>query len=145
MKTLARKRSNLFRMAGLNLFVPVMILLFPLSITINAGAGESVSYEGTIKGAACTHYKLDCSDNDTHITIENDFVLVMPGDMHYFMPNLNRALKARYANKAVRVSGDMDKMNHYIWVETLELKKGNKYQPIWSRQEQQELYKGGGG
>jgi uncharacterized protein YjbK len=61
------------------------------------------------------------------------------------MPNLDRALKARYANKAVRVSGDVDKKNHYIWVDKLELKKRNTYQPIWSLEEQQELYKGGGG
>jgi hypothetical protein len=39
----------------------------------------------------------------------------------------------------------VDKKNHHIWVDTLELKKGNTYQPIWSWKEQQELYKGGGG
>jgi hypothetical protein len=61
------------------------------------------------------------------------------------MPNLSRALKARYANKTIRVSGDMDPKNHYIWVDTVELKKRNTYQSIWTLKEQQELYPGGGG
>jgi hypothetical protein len=33
----------------------------------------------------------------------------------------------------------------YIRVDTLKLKKKNKYQPIKSWKEQQELYEGGGG
>ena len=145
MKTLYLKQSSLNPMAYLTFFTLAMALVLTLPARSQAAAGERVTFEGTLRGANCTHYKQDCYDDDAHIAIENDFVLVLRDDLHYFLPNLNRALKARYANKAVRVSGDLDEKNHYIWVDILELKKGNIYQPIWSWKEQQEMYKGGGG
>jgi hypothetical protein len=131
-------------MASLNFFRLVLISFFLLTVSIKVNAGDPATFKGTIRGAACTHYKQDCLDDDPHIAIENDFVLVQ-GDVHYFMPNLSRALKARYANKAVRISGNVDRKNHYIWVDKVEIEKGNKYQPVWNWKEQQELYKGGGG
>jgi hypothetical protein len=145
MKTLVRKRSNLFPVASLTFYIPALALFFALTAPLGVAAGERITFEGTLRGASCTHYKLDCPDDDAHIALENDFVLVLPDGIHYFMPNLSRALKARYTNKAVRVSGDVDRKNHYIWVDTVELKKRNTYQSVWSRKEQQELYKGGGG
>jgi hypothetical protein len=145
MKTLYLKQSNWHPMVCLNFLTLAMALALILSAPLQAVSGERDTFEGTLRGASCTHYKQDCYDDDAHIAIENDFVLVLADDLHYFMPNLSRALKARYANKVVRVSGDVDKKNHSIWVDTLELKKGNEYQPVWSWKEQQELYKGGGG
>jgi hypothetical protein len=145
MKTLVRKRPNLFPMASFTFFILVLAFFFALTDPLGVAAGERVTFEGTLRGANCTHYKLDCLDDESHIAIENDFILILPDDTHYFMPNLSRALKARYANKAVRVRGEVNIKNHYIWVDILELKKRNTYQPIWSWKEQQELYKGGGG
>jgi hypothetical protein len=132
-------------MASFTFFILALAIFFSLTAPLKAAAGERVTFEGTLRGASCTHYKLDCADDDAHIAIENDFVLVLSDDMHYFMPNLSRALKARYANKTIRVSGDVDQKNHYIWVDTVELKKRNTYQSIWTWKEQQELYQGGGG
>jgi hypothetical protein len=61
----------------------------------------------------------------------------------FFLPNLNRAIKARYVTKSVRIQGK--KEGHGIWVDRLDVKKNAKYQNVWSWKEQQEMYKSGGG
>ena len=123
--------------------IPALIFLFLLIIPATVIAGERVSYEGTLQGASCVHFKKKCPEDDAHIAIEHDFVLLLPNGKHYFLPNLNRAIKARYVAKPVRISGDLQ--DHSIWVDRLDVKKGNKYTSVWSWKEQQELYKGGGG
>ena len=60
-------------------------------------AGERVQLVGTIKGAGCTHYQVECFNDDNHIALEDDFVLVMPNGEYYFMPNVYRSVKARHA------------------------------------------------
>jgi hypothetical protein len=37
------------------------------------------------------------------------------------------------------------KNEHSIWVDQLEIKADEKYKTVWSRKQQQELYKGDGG
>ena len=123
--------------------IPALIFLFLLIIPATVIAGERVSYEGTLQGASCVHFKKKCPEDDAHIAIEHDFVLLLPNGKHYFLPNLNRAIKARYVAKPVQISGDLQ--DHSIWVDRLDVKKGNKYTSVWSWKEQQELYKGGGG
>jgi hypothetical protein len=70
-------------------------------------AGEKVELEGIIQGAKCTHYEVECFNDDNHIALEPDFVLVIPSGEYYFMPNLNRSVKARHAYKNVRVHGEL--------------------------------------
>lgn len=124
-------------------FISAVIFIFSLLLPATVIAGDRVSYEGTLQGASCVHFKKKCPEDDAHIAIEHDFVLLLPNGKHYFLPNLNRAIKARYVAKPVQISGDLE--NHEIWVDRLDVKKGNKYISVWSWEEQQELYKGGGG
>jgi hypothetical protein len=71
-------------------------------------AAERVTYEGTLKGASCVHYKKKCPEDDAHIALEHDFVQLLPDGHKYFLPNLNRAIKARYVAKDVRISGEAE-------------------------------------
>ena len=82
-------------------------------------------------------------EDDAHIALEHDFVLLLPNGNHYFLPNLNRAIKARYVAKPVRISGKIE--DHEIWVDRLAVKKGAKYDTVWSWERQQELYQENGG
>ena len=124
-------------------FIPVVIFIVSLIIPATIFAGQRVSYEGTLQGASCVHYQKKCPEDDAHIAIEHDFVLLLPNGKHYFLSNLNRAIKARYVAKPVQISGDLQ--DHSIWVDRLDVKKGTKYTNVWSWEKQQELYKGGGG
>jgi hypothetical protein len=120
-----------------------LVLIAAAFAAYPASAGQSVSLEGSLKGASCVHFKMDCPDDEAHIAMEHDFVLFLPDGKHYFLPNLSRATKARFANQPVRVSGELEE--HSIWVDTLEVKKDGKLTTVWSWKQQLEKYKGGGG
>jgi len=97
-------------------------------------------FEGIIQGANCVHNKTGCpeSPSDAHIAAEHDFVLLLPDGDHYFLLNLDRAIKAKYITMPVRVVGKIQ--GHGIWVHTLEVKKSDKYKQVWSFEEQQRIY-----
>jgi hypothetical protein len=126
-----------FKLAFLISLIAVAIAAYP------ALAGQPATKEGVLKGASCVHYKQDCPDDEAHIAMEHDFVLLLADGKHYFLPNLSRTTKARYVNRDVRVSGDLEE--HSIWVDKLEVKTDGKLKTVWSWQQQQEKYKGGGG
>jgi hypothetical protein len=94
-------------------------------------AGEKVQLEGTIKGAKCTHYQVECYNDDNHIALEPDFVLVTVQGEYYFMPNLNRGVKARHAYKKVLIHGELKRQE--LWVDKLvDLdEKGSRSKTTW--------------
>ena len=62
-------------------FTVIWLAIFFLAMALSAtqvSAAEKVQLEGTIRGARCTHYKVKCYNDDNHIALEPDFVLVMP-------------------------------------------------------------------
>ena len=95
----------------------VLILIFVGMGATRAGAGELVQLVGTIKGAGCTHFRVECINDDNHIALEDDFVLVMPDGEYYFMPNLYFSIKARHAYRTVRVLGE--RRGQEVWVDRL--------------------------
>jgi hypothetical protein len=143
MKIYIREHLGRFHVASFYFFIPAMILLLSLTATLSVAAGERVTFEGTVRGANCTHYNLECPDDEMHIAMENDFVLVVADGKHYFLPNLSRMIKARHANREVRISGERE--DHEIWVETFEVKIGQSYKRVWSWEEQKKLYESAGG
>lgn len=141
------KRSTLkslfeFRRFKYLLTLTAIVFVY-LTAAMPVSANELVTLEGTLRGANCTHYKLKCLEDEAHIAMEQDFVLSLPDGRHFFLPNLSRITKARYAGKVVRIRGE--KEVHSIWVNTLEVKKGSAYKQIWSWKEQQQSYRGSGG
>jgi hypothetical protein len=143
MKTISNHQLNPNIIGGHLFQISMLILIFSLIIPASIRAEERVSYEGTLQGASCVHYKAKCPEDEAHIAIEHDFVLLLPSGEHHFLPNLNRAIKARHVGKPIRISGTIE--DHYIWVDRLVVKMGTTYTNAWSWKKQQELYKGGGG
>ena len=137
MKTTRSYPSNWYMIYAIYYLIPALILIFTLAVSASLAAEEHVSYEGTLQGASCVHFKKKCPEDDAHIAIEHDFVLLLPNGDHYFLPNLNRAIKARYVGRPVRIKGTME--HHEIWVERLDVKKGDAYAGVWSWEKQQEL------
>lgn len=78
---------------------------------------ERVQLEGIIKGAGCTHFKVECKNDDNHIALEEDFVLVMPNGDYYFMPNVYYSVKVRHAYRLVRIHGQRRRQE--VWVDKL--------------------------
>ncbi len=103
-------------------------------------AAEKVKLEGEIRGAKCTHYQVECYNDDNHIALEPDFVLVMPDGEYYFMPNIGRAVKARHAYKKVRVHGEL--RNQELWVDRLVdvEPKGRRSKSTWDWSDQDEFW-----
>jgi hypothetical protein len=143
MKKILKKGLDLRANVGYAFFVPALIIILLLISPAAIVAENRVTYEGTFQGASCVHYKKKCPEDDAHIALEHDFLLLLPNGNHYFLPNLNRAIKARYVAKSVRISGTVE--DHEIWVDSLAVKKDSEYSTVWTWEKQQELYKGGGG
>ena len=124
MKRITKSRFTVIRLA-------IFFFTMALSATL-VSAGEKVELEGIIQGAKCTHYQVECFNDDNHIALEPDFVLVIPSGEYYFMPNLNRSVKARHAYKNVRVHGELRRQE--LWVDKLvdiDKKKGGRAKTTW--------------
>lgn len=120
-----------------------LLMVFFLGHSGPARAAEQVTLEGKIEGAACVHFNKVCPADEAHLAMENDFVLLMNDGSHYFLPNLSRLTKARYATETVRVTGE--KKDHEIWVEKLAVEEAGKFRSVWTWKEQQEQFRLGGG
>ena len=125
MKRITKCRSTVIWLA-------IFFFTMALSATL-VSAGEKVELEGIIQGAKCTHYQVDCFNDDNHIALEPDFVLVIPSGEYYFMPNLNRSVKARHAYKNVRVHGELRRQE--LWVDRMvdidKKKGGGRAKTTW--------------
>ena len=116
-------------------FTVIWLAIFFLTMALSAtlvSAGEKVELEGVIQGAKCTHYQVECFNDDNHIALEPDFVLVIPSGEYYFLPNLNRSVKARHAYKNVRVHGEL--RTQELWVDRMvdiDKKKGSRSKTTW--------------
>ena len=116
-------------------FTVIWFAIFFLTMALSAtlvSAGEKVELEGIIQGAKCTHYQVECFNDDNHIALEPDFVLVIPSGEYYFMPNLYFSVKARHAYRNVRVHGERRRQE--LWVDKLvdlDGKKGARSKTTW--------------
>ncbi len=122
------------------IWLAVFFLIVVLAAT-QVSAGEKVQLEGKIQGAKCTHYQVECYNDDNHIALEPDFVLVMPNGEYYFMPNLNRSVKSRHAYKNVRIHGELTRQE--LWVDKmvdLDQKKGSRAKTTWDWSAQDEFW-----
>ena len=119
------------------LFIALFLTVLPAN---QVSAAEKVQLEGTIRGAKCTHYKVKCYNDDNHIALEPDFVLVMPNGEYYFMPNLPRDVKTRHAYEKVRIHGELQKQE--LWVDKMvDLdESGSKAKTTWDWTDRLEIW-----
>lgn len=106
-----------------------------LPLVANAG-----TVTGEVQGASCivSGYRCPVDKADPYISLERDFVVLTSGGEFYFMPNLDRAMKARYVGMQVRVTGDV--RGQSIDVDKVEVKRGFTYKTVWSKEMQRELW-----
>jgi hypothetical protein len=116
-------------------------IVFIVSVMLIAPAAaiaktHATTFKGTIEGALCVLEGKRCppDDLDAHLLIENNFVLLASDGKYYYMPNLSRNVKARYAGKDVRITGKAK--GESIIVNKLEVKEGGKYKLIWTQEKQ---------
>jgi len=118
----------------------IFFLIMALSAT-QVSAGEKVKLEGTIAGASCTHYKVECLNDDNHIALEPDFVFVLPDGKYYFLPNVDRIVKARHAYKKIRLVGVLT--GQELWVDKLvdlDKQRGAKARGTWDWADRDEFW-----
>ena len=115
------------------------------SLTLAAMLGSSVAFaavssvSGKINGHGCAHHGESCpiSRLDPHLALESDFVLQKADGDYYFMTNLPRSAKLRYALKDVTVTGEIDDRHRNIRVKEFQVDG----KTVWSQKMQDEEYK----
>ncbi len=117
----------------------ILILAVAMALIVPTAASAKTdvkTFEGTIEGALCAIEGEVCPPEDlgVHLVTEVNFVLRASADKYYYLPNLSRIIKARYAGKKVRVIGKAK--GESIIVEKLEVKEGDNYKLVWSREMQ---------
>lgn len=100
----------------------LIVLLMPLAANADTIEGKLPGLHCASEGRACPTNKLD-----PHLAIEVEFVVQQPGGTYYFIPNLDRAIKARYVLDDVRVSGDLNTQYKTVRADKLEIRKGYTY------------------
>lgn len=99
------------------------------------GTAFSATVEGRIQGLQCVVSGILCpvDDQDPHIAAENTFVVVTGPNSYLLVPNLDRAVMARYLMSKVRVSGEKSAKYNSIKADKFEVYKDGKWQTAWSK------------
>jgi len=94
------------------------------------------TFNGTIEGALCAIEGEVCPPDDlgVHLITEVNFVLRESNGKYYYLPNLSRSIKARYAGKDVQITGKAK--GESIIADTFKAKEGGNYVLIWSLEKQ---------
>jgi len=123
-----RFRRNL----GSALIAGIFMLMLPLTAS---AAMETVT--GKIQGLTCVTAGYICpiDQADPMVALERDFVLTVESGDFYLLPNLDRALKARYVLQEVTVKGFMDEK--YRSMDVAELIVDGKV--VWSLEREREM------
>jgi hypothetical protein len=126
-------------MKTITIYKKILVLAVAMALIVPAAAiakTDVKTFKGTIEGALCVLEGKKCppDDLDAHLLIENNFVLLVSDGKYYYLPNLNRNVKARYVGKNLQVTGKVK--GESIIVDKVEVKEGSKYKLVWSRQKE---------
>ena len=121
------------------IYKKILVLAVAMALIVPATAIAKTdvrTFKGTIEGALCVLDNKKCppDDLDAHLLIENNFVLLVSDGKYYYLPNLGRTIKARYAGKDVQINGKAK--GESIIVNKLEVKEGGKFKLVWSIEKQ---------
>jgi hypothetical protein len=105
----------------------VALLLFPA-----LAMGGQV--EGSIQGLTCIVHGITCpiGKEDVIAALETNFVLYTEDGTAYAIPNIRHHILARYLNKTVRVTGDVNEERKSIYAQKMEAKEADTWQTTWS-------------
>lgn len=124
-------------MKKLSILIALLSSVFAFT-TFAQKVEKLLAFDGVFKGANCMFFNKECPDDmpEGHIATEPDFVLVLPEGKYFYIVNLDRAVKARYFHKNVRVIGKVNKKGSII-ADKLQIKKKDKWKTVWSLKREQ--------
>ena len=108
------------------------LLLLPLMA--NAG-----TVQGKLNGISCAVANVFCPIDklDPYVALEKDFVVQQPDGTFYLLPNVDRAVKARFVLDEVTVTGDVNDKYKTVDADTIAVNG----KVVWSKQMQEDLRK----
>jgi hypothetical protein len=120
------------------ILVPMIIaVVFMLTPMLAIGA----SVTGSVQGFNCVTQGKICpiGMEDPVAAVENVFVLLVDGAKgdYYFVPNVDRAVMARYLNKEIKISGTVNEKMKSI--KATSITAGGKM--VWSVDLENEIYR----
>ncbi len=117
-----------------------ILLIFAMALPLQAIAGVVV---GTVQGFTCVTTGKICpvDKEDPLVAATRVFVVKTEGTNYYFVPNLDRALLARYLNKKVRVVGHINPKYRAITVDEFQVWKDGKWKTVWNKELEDEIRK----
>lgn len=112
----------------------VFIMMVASVLFAGAVSASAATITGTVEGLNCvTHGKACPVDNaDPHIATEKAFVVVTGSDSYSFVPNLDRAILARYLHKKVRVTGTPSPKYNAVTAKKFEVNMNGKWKTKWT-------------
>jgi hypothetical protein len=130
-------------MKKINIYKVFMIMVFSIVLTVPTAALSKTNvatFNGTIEGALCAIEGEVCPPEDlgVHLMTEVNFVLRASDGKYYYLPNLNRNIKARYVGKDVQITGKAK--GESIIVDKFKAKEGGNYKLVWSKEKQKKEY-----
>lgn len=130
-------------MKKINIYKVFMIIVFAIVLTIPTAALSKTNvatFNGTIEGALCAIEGEVCPPEDlgVHLITEVNFVLRESNGKYYYLPNLSRSIKARYAGKDVQITGKAK--GESIIADTFKAKESGNYVLIWSLEKQKKEF-----
>lgn len=98
--------------------------------------GETARIEGTVQGFYCVTMGKTCpaDKEDPVIGAERIFVVFTDEKEHYFVPNLDRAIMARYINDQVRVTGNLIEKYNSIDADSFAVYEDGEWRTAWTEE-----------
>jgi hypothetical protein len=137
----------------LNDFLSLRKLFSPLAIGValllTGVASTAATVEGTLNGLHCAKEGIVCpvEDMDVIIAFESDFVIMQPDGTYFFVPNIDRAIKAKYMLETVKVIGKKHVMGKKspsyfsIIADEFQVKQDDgSYKTTWSTEMKRRVY-----
>jgi hypothetical protein len=116
-----------------NISIISALVLFAV---LGAGTAFGSTIEGKIQGLQCVIGGKICplDNQDPHIAAEKTFVVVTGPNAYLLVPNLDRAVMARYLMSKVRISGVKSDKYNSIKADKFEVYKNGKWKTAWSQE-----------
>jgi len=119
-------------------FVSKALLAALLAMPWVAGAA---TIEGKMNGISCAAAGVFCPIDklDPYVALESDFVVQTPEGSFYIIPNVDRAIKARFVLDNVIVTGDVNDKYKTIQADSIQVQRDGEYVTVWTQEMQEEL------
>ena len=119
------------------------IILSILSIAVVSSFAKetekNVILDGIFIGANTFYFSNERPDEMSweRLSIESDFVLVLPDGNNHFVDKLPKHIKMEYYNTEVRVMGNLNE-NGTVIADKLQAFKNDKWETVWDLKTQEE-------